>query len=81
MREAESGRGVEDRLLLALLWAAGAFGSQANTRRQTGRALMGDKSPKAKEKAKKQTRAAKEKKHAAHEALMASKRKDSPRAD
>lgn len=40
---------------------------------------MGDKSPKAKEKAKKQTRAAKEKKHATHEALMESKRKDSPR--
>jgi hypothetical protein len=35
---------------------------------------MGDKSPKSKDKAKKHTQTTKEKKHAAHEALMASKR-------
>jgi hypothetical protein len=37
---------------------------------------MGDKSPKSKEKSKKQTQSQKERKHAAHEALMAGKRKD-----
>lgn len=37
---------------------------------------MGDKSPKNKDKAKKQTQASKQQKRSAHEALMASKQKD-----
>jgi hypothetical protein len=37
---------------------------------------MGDKSPKNKEKSKKQGRAAKDKKSTTHEAIMESKRKD-----
>jgi hypothetical protein len=37
---------------------------------------MGDKSPKSKEKTKKHSQAQKERKHAAHEAIMAAKRKD-----
>jgi hypothetical protein len=36
---------------------------------------MGDKSPKSKEKSKKQGQASKDKKHATHDALMAAKRK------
>ena len=39
---------------------------------------MGDKSPKAKDKAKKQGQSKQDKKHAAHEALMAGKRKETP---
>lgn len=37
---------------------------------------MGDKSPKAKDKAKKQTQTTKQQKRSAHEALMASKQRD-----